>query len=295
MTDLPTLTERSPQPPWQDVHKAIDIFHGSSDEQERINIIQQCVQWWTPYTIEWGQNWRYSRARWFEEDTPPDNVRELIWPPSESVVEGRLNTRGQPIMYLGDRDFTALSEINHKNGYAAVSRFSMTRGVRLIPIGEMTAIQRSGRGTFLQEHSDVVTNMLNACDYSDALTLITIDAFLADMIAAPDCNYAETNAIAEAMFSKDPNAKGLAYPSVKCRGGMNFAVKVDHFWEDWDLNMVTFADYRSAGHSVYRPLSRRNATDITDCGDIRWGEAEDNVRIGNLLSPFTPRVSYPLR
>jgi len=198
-------------------------------------------------------------------------------------------------MYIGDRDFTALSEIDHRNGHAVISRYSITDNVRLLPVGEMTSIQRSGRGSFLQDHSDTMTDILNACDYGDALTLVTIDAFLADTMAASDCDYDETNAIADAMFSKDTAAKGIAYPSVKCRGGVNLAMKVDTFWDDWHLNMITFADYRSAGHSVYRPISRMNATGITNCGDIHWGEAEDEVRMNTLLSPFTPSSTYPLR
>ena len=290
-----TITERSPQPSWQDVNDAIDEFHASSIKQRRIEIIQQCVEWWTPVAVEWGQDWRYSRARQFADGIVPDNVRELIWPPKEFVRQGRLNATGQPMMYIGDRDFTALSEIDHRNGHAVVSRYSITNSVRLLPVGEMTSIQRSGRGHFLQDQSDALTGMLNACDYSDALTLVTIDAFLADTMAAPECDYDETNAISSAMFAKDPTAKGIGYPSVKCRGGMNLALKVENFWNDWHLNMVTIADYRSAGHSVYRPLSRRNATGITNCGDIYWSEPEDEVRSNLLLSPFMPSSTFPLR
>lgn len=295
MARLPTITERSAQPPWQDVNDAIDEFHASTNKLRRIQLIRQCVEWWTPVAVDWGQNWRYSRARQFAPDIAPDNVRDLIWPPDEFVNQGRLNAAGQPMMYLGDRDFTALSEIDHRNGQAAVSRYSITESVRLLPVGEMTLIQRSGRGNFLQDHSDTFTGMLNACDYGDALTLVTIDAFLGDTMTALDCDYDETNAIAESMFLKDPAAKGIGYPSVKCRGGMNLAVKVDDFWDDWHLNMVTFAEYRSAGHSVYRPMSRRNATGITNCGDLRWGEAEDEVRSNVLLSPYTPSSTFPLR
>ena len=78
MARPPTITERSAQPPWQEVNDAIDEFHASANKQRRIQIIRQCIKWWTPIAVDWGQNWRYSRARQFAEDTAPDNVRDLI-------------------------------------------------------------------------------------------------------------------------------------------------------------------------------------------------------------------------
>tara|TARA_R110002020_G_scaffold40554_16_gene119870 strand:+ start:4905 stop:5807 length:903 start_codon:yes stop_codon:yes gene_type:complete len=297
VSNLPTLTEQSPPPPWADAHSLISEYNDASIDR-RIEIIEQCVEWWAPTSVQWGQNWEYCRACNYLGLELPTNVSDLIWPPEQLARQGRANAAGNSIMYVSDREGTALSEVEHKSGLAVVSRYRIRNpgGIRLIPLGEITAIQRSGHGPFLQDQSHVISGMLRACHREDALTLILIDSFLADLMAKHDINYLETVALVNAVYNKCPNAVGIGYPSVMCRGGMNIALKTDGFWDDWNLTMVTACEYESPGYAIHRPMTRQNVKGITNSGDLRWDGPETNLWLAAELNPpFIPNPKFPLR
>ena len=138
--------------------------------------------------------------------------------------------------------------------------------------------------------------MLQACDIDDARVLLLIDSFLSDLMASQDIDYQETAALTKALFVRMPNAKAIGYPSVKCRGGMNLAVKPDNFWNDWMLKMVTSTIFESPGYGIYKPLSRKNVKGITSAGDLQWGQIEINVNMGAELNPgYQENPMFPIR
>ncbi len=196
---LKTITERFPPPPWNEASSRIRAFEKGTFS-EKLEIITWCVEHSTPISVNWGQNWVYSRARFFDDKSKrPNNVQDLIWPPEDFAGAGRANANGVALMYIGDREGTALAEIDMADGYAVVSEYEIQnpKGVRVVSIGEFTAIHRTGRGPFLQDQSDVVSNMLNACDYTDGLTMMLIDSFLADTMALPNIDYRITAHLAK--------------------------------------------------------------------------------------------------
>lgn len=294
---LLTITQRHPPPPWDDAARRIREFKDAAPKR-RLEIIKWCVENSTPINVDWGQNWTYSRARAYEKlDNRPKNVSDLIWPPDQYASSGRVNHKGKPLMYVGDREGTALSEIIMKDGYAVVSEYQIThkKGVRIIPIGEFTAIHRTGRGPFLQNHSDVITGMINACDYQEAQSMLLIDSFLADTMANTDANYNETTYLAETMFRKIPKATAIAYPSVKRRGGMNIAAKTIGFWDNWSFVGAYFASYDAPGAGSYKALSRTCVNGVYANGRLRWAEEDANIRVKIRIDPFKPHPDYPIR
>lgn len=298
MTDnLLTITQRYPPPPWDEAANRIRSF-ASSSKEEQLKIVVWCVRNSTPISVDWGKNWTYSRARPFDlVEERPTNVADLVWAPEGVAAEGRANSPGQSLMYLGDRDGTALAEVNLENQFAVVSHYQISNsaGVRVVPIGEFTSIYRSGRGPFLQGFSDTVTGMINACDHEEAQAMLLIDSFLSDTMADQNLAYEITTTLAREMFEKQPEATAIAYPSVKRRGGMNLAVKPEGFWNDWSLVRAYFGEFDSPGAAMYKTTNKMSVTGIFADGRLRWGELEEDVRSRNLLDPFSPHPDYPIR
>ena len=179
-----------------------------------------------------GRGTIFWRARPIETEIYP-NISDLKYPPPEKARQGRLNDLGTPCFYTSAREETALAEVGSSEGqlvqlagFRALNEFP----IELAIIGEYANVQKSGYMHFIGADPDMtISRILNSMPRRDALRHIYIDKFLAETLADPNASsngYMFSRAMAQAIYSKI-DAKGIAFPSVKDRGGFNIAVQAE--------------------------------------------------------------------
>jgi len=218
-----------------------------------------------------GGQWRYRRARRLDPGDQPKTVDQLIWRKDIPASLGRANPAGYEVIYLADRQDTALQEARVRDDLAVVSDFQIRpgRSVRIAPIGELLQIHRTGRGTFAGDHSGVVTNMLNACRPDEARSLLITDAFLRQCLVGHD-DYEISSQVALSVFEKLPAITAVAYPSVRQIGATNFVVRTEGFWDNWGIGAVRLGQAHHLGMGFYRFSHTQGVDGIYSSGDLRW-------------------------
>ena len=170
------------------------------------------------------------RAR-IVESGPWPRLKDLDYPPPEKARVGRLNDAGSPCFYLAGRVETSLLEVEAKEGQliqVAAFKIDPEEMVRLILVGEYTYVHKSGyvRLTGV-DPAGVVTKMLNEMRPEDAVAMIYIDRFFASILSDPqarDSGYMFSRALGAALHSRISDADGIAFPSVRDPGGLNYAI-----------------------------------------------------------------------
>lgn len=277
MATPPTLTERFPPLP---LAETVDLIRGfeQSDLTRQHAIIRRFVEVHPILCYDWGRGWRYRRARTLEKGECPRNVSELIWRADVPAKLGRANPAGFRVLYLADRRDTALSEVRVTDGEVALTEFTVRPGcsLRLAPIGEMTQIQRSGRGFLAGDASSMINDMINACRPEECRSMLITDAFLLECLTNRDDDYALSSSVALAVFEKLPDVSAVAYPSRRQLGAMNFAVRVDRVWDSWGIVSVrrAHACHLAMGHYALGEV--RHVTGIYADGELQWEETLDN-------------------
>ncbi|WP_275194568.1 RES family NAD+ phosphorylase [Bradyrhizobium sp. CSA207] len=220
----------------------------------------------------------------------PDHVAGLIWRKDAPAALGRANPAGYQVLYLADRIDTALQETHIVDDAVVISEFSIQHhhSVRIAPIGEFMQIQRTGRGFLSGEYSGAVSSMLNACEPTEAKSLIITDAFLYECLTAHD-DYEISSHVALCVFEKNPQVSTVAYTSRRHTGALCFAVKVDEFWRNWCLVAVRQAQAQHLACGMYRLGEVMGVDGILADGTLLWSDQglAENER-PELEPPFTP-------
>jgi hypothetical protein len=204
----------------------------SDSESAFVFAIEPLLKEYEILSVEIGRGLTYWRARIINGE-PYSNVRDLGYPPRELVKEGRVNDRGVPAFYISERKETALAEIEAREGQLvqlAGFRIKVDSPLRLAVFGEFANVEKNGYMRFCgQDPNSTIAQRLNAVPRRDALKRLYIDRFFAHILADADASangYRFSRALAASIYSKIP-ADGIAYPSVKDRGGFNIAVKAE--------------------------------------------------------------------
>lgn len=157
------------------------------------------------------------------------NLFDLDYPPADKARVGRLNDAGSPSFYVADSIQTALCEIECEEGQLVqVAGFRVLKEeiLRLIVIGEYANVQKSGYMHFSgTDPGRTIRRLINEKE-SKALPLIYMDKFLASIINDPgarESGYIFSRALGAFLHSR-VEADGIVFPSVRDRGGFNFAV-----------------------------------------------------------------------
>lgn len=282
----PTITEAFPPLSLDEVVELVRGFTGL-ELADRKAVIKRLVAVHPTISLEWGLDWRYKRARRLSGPALPETVDELIWRKDVEASLGRANPEGFQVLYLADRMETALQEARVIDDAAVISDFRIQEGhsVRVAPIGELAQIHRTGRGYLSGDTSKVVQDMLNACDIDEARSLLITDAFLLDCFVGHD-DYELSSHVAMSIFDKNPNVSVVAYPSRRQIGAVNFAVRVETFWQDWGLVMVRHGQARHLAHGFFKLNDVKRVDGIYNSGQLRWADAPEGERIGYLLDPL---------
>jgi hypothetical protein len=180
-------------------------------------------------SLELGRGTTFWRARVIEQDVYP-NISDLDYPPPALARQGRLNDFGTPCFYVSTHEDTALKEVGAAEGelvqiagFRVIDEFP----IRIAVIGEFANVQKNGYIHFAgQDPGMTITKTLNTMPRQEAQKKIYIDRFLASVLADPDASangYMFSRALAQSIYSR-VDVDGIAFPSVRDRGGFNVAV-----------------------------------------------------------------------
>lgn len=140
----PTITQTYPPVPLHELVDLIRSFPSQSVERQG-EIIRRLVDVHPIVNLDWSAGWRYRRARTWQQQAMPQNIREIIWRKDVPAQLGRANPAGFTVLYLADRVETALVEID-ATANTLIAEFGILpdRRIRIAPIGELSQIQASG-------------------------------------------------------------------------------------------------------------------------------------------------------
>lgn len=205
-------------------------------------------------------------------DKKIDNVQDVLWPPQKLGT----NTRFGNLCYMSNSDRSALTETEIKDGQiAVVVRFKLVDNVRLkiLPIGETDMIARSGVGYITNdEKAKIIQGMIKNMslkDYDKTLTFIMQDSFLFQQLIGKDRELSQFtfNSITEKLtFPIDL----ISYPSVKYRGGLNFGVIQNNFWDKWQFFSISKIRVNVLPFGYFKIKFLEHVTSIDKEGKLFW-------------------------
>lgn len=267
--------------PLAQVVELISAFETASVE-DQIDTIRTLVDGHRVVCMKWSQGWRYRRARVLQPDQTVHHVGDLIWREGVPAKIGRANAAGFGVLYLGDRRDTALSEVRAKDDDVVMSEFVIRpdRTTMVAPLGELIQVQRTGRGFLAGDASDVITKMMNAMEPSAGKAMLVTDAFLLDVLTKAEDDYTLPSAVAMAIYEKLPDVAVIAFPSRRQYGALNFAVRIEGFWDTWGVVAVQRAHACHLAQGFYHLTDGRDVTGIWNDGTLKWSDAVDPLPNG---------------
>ena len=281
---MPTITELYPPLPLAEIGGIAEAFPKMAAPEKKA-VITRLVGIHPIFNVDWGKGWRYRRGRKLADGDMPRTVDELIWRKDAPAQLGRANPAGFQILYVADRPDTALAELRVENDAVVVADFVIQddRSIRVAPVGEIDLIIRTGRG----DHSGVVTDALNKCDFQEAQLLAIADAFLAHCLTGHD-DYEISSHVASSIFAKNNEISAVCYHSRRRYGAINFAVRTERFWEDWALSSVSYGKARHIAMGHYDYQRTKSVRGIYNDGRLVWDDESDPRGYMPLEPAFTP-------
>jgi hypothetical protein len=92
------------------------------------------------------------------------------------------------------------------------------------------------------------------------------------------------------IFDKFPAVSAVSYPSRRQLGAINFAVRVEQFWQSWGLGSVRRGRAIHLAQGYYRFAEVMHVDGVTIAGALRWRDEPDErenvvVQLGPLWRP----------
>jgi hypothetical protein len=257
--------------PLAEVVERIQAFEHAPSE-DKVDTIRALVNSHLIMSLTWGDGWRFRRARVLHPGQMVHSVDDLIWRAGVPARVGRANAAGFGVIYLGDRRDTALREIHTEDDDVVMSEFSIRsdRTMMVAPIGEQIQVQRTGRGFLAGEYSPEITRRMNAMEPSEGKAMVMIDAFLLDVLTSAEDNYDLSSEVAVAIFDKVPHLDSVCFPSKRQFGALNFAVRIERFWDRWGVVAVQRAHVRHLAQGFYHLTEGRDVIGIYRDGTLEW-------------------------
>ena len=239
----------------------------------------------------WGGGWTYRRVRKLDAAYVPKHTDELIWRKGVPAPLMRANPAGYSLLYLGDRMDTAFREARVEDDPVAVTTFQILIGhsSRIATVGEHLWLNRQGRGYLLCHEKSLAehfTKMHNACDFEAAQALLMTDSFLLECFTNREADYEISSVIAEAMFDKIPEISAIAFPSVRQPGAVNFAVRVETFFDHWGIHAVRLGRATHLTQGFYRFTDYQHVSHVDADGKLSWRDSTN--RACHLFEPWVP-------
>lgn len=285
----PTISQSFPPIDLDELLDGIRQFPSLSMDG-KAQFIERLVNAHAVINLAFGAGHKFRRARRLKPGETAENVRDVIWRANVPADAGRANLAGQHVLYLADRQDTALRELDVENDRVVVADFGIKPGqtVRICPVGELLRIMRSGRGYLCgEEAAETVSNMVNACDIREQRSLAITDAFLYEQMVGHD-DYKVTALVSKAIFQKYPGVSAIAYSSRRQTAAVNLAVRTESFWDNWCLIGARhgMAEHLSAGFC--RLTSVEHLVGVTAAGDFVWEKSGSDDSSVILDPPYSP-------
>lgn len=253
------------------------LFEKNEDviEQKLLEFLQhyEVINYQLGYS---GEIWR---GRLCDSQDGYGNVNEISYPPKQKTKVGRLNSEKHPIFYASFNQFTALEEINVKEGdFVHMSGYNIKPESKLNGsiVGEFLKVHRGGLSTFSQEVGNEIINLLRAMSIEVAIPFVYMDAFLSSILRdsqASSKGYLHSRALGKLLFNYTSGLDAIFYPSVALENSMNLAIKTDTVDEKLEIssNCVVRIN-RKYKHGLYDLKIVNDSIGMHSDGTIIWGE-----------------------
>jgi len=286
---MKTITQAHPPMPLQTLVEGIKSFDERPLE-EKIQFLSALVAVHVTLNVRWGPGSRYYRARSMSFSPGALNVEEVIWRKDAPARSGRANPDGFPVLYLANRSETCYREIGIDIGDVALAEFTVRqdKSCHVAPIGEFASIYASGRGRLIGDQAKLLYSFLNACDIQDIRSLVITDSFLQRVMAIDEAPYSLSSHIARSIFEKVPAVRCIAFESTKLSGSINFAVRIEDFWETWGLTSVSALQVVHLAEGVYSTPARRDVAQVDQDGAFRWAPQHHDPNICRRFTEWVP-------
>lgn len=177
-----------------------------------------------------GRGLTYWRARIVEKDRY-DLLDDLDYPPPELVKRpGRLNDIQAPCFFISSTLETAVAEVQPEPGQlvqVAGFRIAPDKILQLIFLGEYYNVEKRGFTSYSgHDPGNTVRRLLDEHPFDERRTHLLIDNFFAHIISDKEAsrnNYLHSRALRDLLLAK-VSAHGIAFPSARDPGGVNFGV-----------------------------------------------------------------------
>lgn len=285
----PSITQAFPPMALGKLVAQIKDFDALPPEQQQA-FVEELVNIHPVINLHWGPGHRFRRVRWLKSTQRPESVDDVIWPKNGIPKLGRANPEGLQVLYLADRQDTALQETRHyyarDEGWVVIAEFEIRIGqsIFICPVGELNQILRTGRGFLSGDCSDAISGMMNACPKHDALSLVIADSFLYELMAEQD-DHRISSMVAYAFFKKLDRVSAIAYSSRRQRSAINLAVKTEGFWSNWGVSSVRHAFAKHLAQGFYELSDVTSVVGITHSGKFLWNDHTSDPHSITLLSP----------
>lgn len=285
---IPTIAEAKPPLDLDELLTRVREFSVQPRDVQKA-FIEELVSRHPLVNLEFGSGHQFRRARVIGESEYPAHVDDVIWRKNFPAKVGRANPEGFQVLYLADRQDTALRENKIEQGWAVIASFEIQakHRVRICPIGEMYRVIRNGRGFLSGKGSRAILDTVNACSLSEARSLTIADAFLYNTFVEND-DHSLTSIVSRAIFDKLPMVNAIAYSSRQQSWAINLAVRVDRFWADWCLTSVRRCYARHLAFGMYTLRNVTNVVGVYESGKFLWADHTDDEDARVLLEPYVP-------
>jgi hypothetical protein len=216
---------------------------------------------------------RLYRARKFAKmpDSKPLNLSEVWYPSRDLVPMGRVNRKGEPVLYCATLKETAIFEVQPSPGeMVAVGTWLTTKPLQVNHVGYTnTTFQALGsvrRDVTWGKTSSVRVDELANREITEFLS----QTFCCRITDGNEHLYKLTIAIAEKMFLGEL-FQGLVYPTIQMRANAdNFAIKTDFADSGLVFQNIEFLRVDSAADFSFNVTTQDFANQLGSDGQILW-------------------------
>ena len=288
-SDIPTIFAKA-----QALRGALLRARTIASIEEELREFRQCASAGGIYSIRRNHENIWVRSRRCNDDSPFDNIIDLLYPPAGSPDFGRAQYPGSQIFYASWNLHTALEEIGAMaDDLIQVVNLRVREPVELIcrVVGELQFFHAAGRSQLRSGPAAEFLHQEMAADPLSFSASVLFNSVMAEIFRLPTKrphDYKISAAYAEWYFQ---TGGGLIFPSVESPGAMNLAVPATVFdakFEVLDTSVVRVVDY--VGYGIYLLKTEHNSSNFADDGSIDW---KNSTPVPSTRGPFGNVVIDP--
>lgn len=206
------------------------------------------------------------RARKTDDDHPEgfERISDVIYPPAEVAIAGRLNTNGSSVLYATISNHGCLAEVCAEPGdKVQVSAFTLKPEQKL-HCGSLGGIVRAHKWN--SEDFFLVQKTLAPYSEEKKTSIFLIDSFLADIfsdVQAKNNNYLHTTTLADVIRDGKKELDAIVYIGVESVGAKNYAIHPNAMYKFNipDMYLIEITQKHPYGFYEWSVLRQRESYD----------------------------------